>query len=70
MLRIHDIFGWIRIRIWVRGSMPLTNRSGFSSDPDADPDPAFFVFFDLQDATKKNNLKKSFSAYFLKVQGT
>ncbi len=26
MLRIHDILGWIRIRI--RGSMPLTNGSG------------------------------------------
>jgi hypothetical protein len=27
--RIHDILGWIRIRI--RGSMPLTNGSGFGS---------------------------------------
>ncbi len=27
MLRIHNILMWIRIRI--RGSMPLTNRSGF-----------------------------------------
>jgi hypothetical protein len=26
VLRIHDILGWIRIRI--RGSMPLTNGSG------------------------------------------
>ncbi len=33
VLRIHDILGWIRIRI--RGSMPLTNGSG--SDPDPDP---------------------------------
>jgi hypothetical protein len=32
-----------------------------------DPDPAVFVI-DLQDANKKTNLKKSFSAYyFLKV---
>jgi hypothetical protein len=32
-----------------------------------DLDPAIFVF-DLQDANKKTNLKKSFSAYyFLKV---
>jgi hypothetical protein len=23
VLRIHDILGWIRIRIWIRGSMPL-----------------------------------------------
>jgi hypothetical protein len=36
-------------------------------DPDADPDPAIFVIV-LQDANKKLNLKKSFSAYyFLKV---
>ncbi len=42
VLRIHDILGWIRIRI--RGSMPLTNGSG-------DPDPAIFVI-DLQDASK------------------
>jgi hypothetical protein len=24
VLRIHDILGWIRIRIWIRGSMPQT----------------------------------------------
>jgi hypothetical protein len=35
MLRIHDILVWIRIRIWIRGSMSLTNAS--------DPDPAIFV---------------------------
>ncbi len=29
VLRIHDILGWIRIRI--RGSMPLTNGPGFGS---------------------------------------
>ena len=28
MLRIHDILGWIRIRIPIRGSMPQTNGSG------------------------------------------
>ncbi len=28
VLRIHDILGWIRIRIWIRGSMLLTNGSG------------------------------------------
>jgi hypothetical protein len=28
VLRIHDILGWIRIRIWIRGSMPLTNEFG------------------------------------------
>jgi hypothetical protein len=30
-------------------------------DPDADPDPSIFII-DLQDANKKQNLKKSFSA--------
>jgi hypothetical protein len=30
-LRIRDIFVWIRIRIWIRGSMPLTNGSGYGS---------------------------------------
>jgi hypothetical protein len=27
VLRIHDIYVWVRI--WIRGSMPLTNGSGF-----------------------------------------
>jgi hypothetical protein len=31
VLRIHDILGWIRIRIRIRGSMPLTNGSGSGS---------------------------------------
>ncbi len=31
VLRIHDILGWIRILIWIRGSMPLTNGSGSGS---------------------------------------
>jgi hypothetical protein len=36
-------------------------------DPDADPDPAIFVF-DLRDANKKIIALKKFSAYyFLKV---
>jgi hypothetical protein len=30
-------------------------------DPDFDPDPAIFFIY-LQDANKKTNLKKSFSA--------
>ncbi len=29
VLRIHDILVWIRIRIWIRGSMPLTSGSGY-----------------------------------------
>jgi hypothetical protein len=28
VLWIHDILGWIQIRIWILGSMPLTNGSG------------------------------------------
>jgi hypothetical protein len=31
VFRIHDIFMWIRIRIQIRVSMPLTNRSGCGS---------------------------------------
>jgi hypothetical protein len=45
VLRIHDILGWIRIRIWIRGSMPLTNGSG--------SDPAIFVI-DLPKMPTKN----------------
>jgi hypothetical protein len=30
-LRIHDILVLIRIRIWIRRSMPLTNGSGCGS---------------------------------------
>ncbi len=55
VLRIHDILGWIRIRI--RGSMSLTNGSG----------SCFFVI-DLQDASKNKFLNTIFSAYyFLKL---
>jgi hypothetical protein len=49
VFRIHDILVWIRIR----GSMPLTNGSGFGTwIRSLDPDPAIFVI-DLQDASKK-----------------
>ncbi len=51
VLRIHDILGWIRIRI--RGSMSPTNGFGSGSwIRILDPDPAIFVI-DLQDASKK-----------------
>jgi hypothetical protein len=40
-------WGWIRIRIRIRGSMPLTNGSGSWIR-----NPAIFVI-DLQDASKK-----------------
>ncbi len=71
MLRIHDILGWIRIQI--RGSMPLTNGSGFGSRSGSwiriqirilDPDLAIFVI-DLQDASKKQIFYTFFSAYYL-----
>ncbi len=48
VMRIHDIFVWIRIRI--RGSMTLTNGPG--SGPGVDPDPSIFIV-GLQDANKK-----------------
>jgi hypothetical protein len=65
VLRIHDILVWIRI--WIRGSMPLTNGCGSGSVPVADPDPAIFVI-DCQDANKKQIcLEKIFCYYFLKV---
>jgi hypothetical protein len=48
VLRIHDILVWIQIRIWIRGSMPLTN----GSERMRNPDPASFVL-DLQEANKK-----------------
>ncbi len=52
VLRIHDIL--VRIRIWIRGSMPLTNGSRSGS-----------LTFKMP---TKTNLKKSFPAYyFLKV---
>ncbi len=31
VLRINDILAWIMIRIWIPGSMPLTNGSGSGS---------------------------------------
>jgi hypothetical protein len=59
VLRIHDILGWIRI--WIRGSMPLTNRSGSGS--------CYFRHWPSQDAIKKTNFLKSFFVfYFLKVR--
>ncbi len=56
-LRIHDILVWIRIRIHIHGSMPLTNGSG----------SCYFRHWPSR-CQQKNNLKKGFSAYyFLKV---
>ena len=68
MLRIHDILGWIRIRI--RGSMPLTNGSG----------SCYFCHLkvDLQHFSKiksqkdsQNNGNQSFSYYFcMMIEGS
>jgi hypothetical protein len=33
VLRIHDILVWIRIRIWIRGYMPLANGFGSVKGP-------------------------------------
>jgi hypothetical protein len=44
VLRIHYILGWIRIRIWILGSMPLTDGSRSGS---------CILVIDLQDASKK-----------------
>jgi hypothetical protein len=49
---------WIRIR----GSIPLTNEPGSGFDPDP-----FIFIIDLQDANKKQILKKFSAYYFLKV---
>jgi hypothetical protein len=59
VVRIHGILVWIRIR----GSMPLTNRSGFGSG---------YCYFRhcLQDANKKksqNNRNQGISYYFCMI---
>ncbi len=56
VFRINDILVWIRI--WIRGSMPLTNGSGSS----------YFVS-DLQDANKKLIFLKKFFCLLL-FEGT
>jgi hypothetical protein len=48
---------------------PRIHATDSNPDPDADPDPAIF-FIDLQDASKKKQIKKKFFCllrYFLKV---
>jgi hypothetical protein len=55
VLRIHDILVWIRIRIWIRGFMPLINGSGCGSG-------SCYLRHWPQDANKKLILNKSFSA--------
>ncbi len=59
VLRIHDILGWIRIRIL--GSMPLT--SGFGSGSWI-RDPTIFVI-DLQDVSNKLIFEHKFFCFLL-----
>jgi hypothetical protein len=51
VLRIHDILVWIRIRIWIRGSMPLTNGSGSFS-------PYYFLKVHLHHFSKMKSQKE------------
>ncbi len=61
VLRIHDILVWIRIRIRIRGSMPLTNESGcvFGSGSGS----CYFHHSPSRRQQKKKILN-SFSAYY------
>ncbi len=61
LLRIHDILGWIRI--WIRGSMPLTNGSGCGCWSGS----CHFRHWPSEGANKKTKKKKIFAYYFLKV---
>jgi hypothetical protein len=62
VLRIHDILGWIRI--WIRGSMPLTNGSGSGCGSGS----CYFSSMTFPRSQQKTNCLKSFFAYyFLKV---
>ncbi len=49
---------WIRIRIWIRGSMPLTNKSGSGSV--CGSGSCYFRHWPSQDANKKQIFKKVF----------
>ncbi len=63
VLRIHDILVWIRIRIWIRGSMPLTNGSGCGSGS------CYFFVIILSDANKKQYFLNKFFCLLL-FEGT
>jgi len=54
VLLIHDILGWIRIRI--RGSMPLTNGSGSGS--------YYFRYWSSRCEQKNLFFNTIFSAYY------
>ncbi len=64
VLRIHDIFlcgSSDRIRIWIRGSMPLTNGSGCGSGS------CYFSHWPSRCQQKIEFLLNFFAFYFLKV---
>jgi hypothetical protein len=64
VLRIHDILGWIRIRI--RGSMPTTNGSGFGSGFGSGS--CYVTSLNFKMPVKKKFICTIFSAYyFLKL---
>ncbi len=46
---LHYITGWIRIRIWIRGSMPRSNGSGSRCGSGS----CYFRYWPSQDANKK-----------------
>ncbi len=58
-LRIHDILVWIRIRIWIRGSMPLIIGSKSGS--------CYFCHWTSRCQQKTNFLNKFSPYYFLKI---
>jgi hypothetical protein len=62
VLRIHDILVWIRTRIWICGSMPLTYGSGFGSGS------CYFRHW-LTRSRQKTNFKKKFFCLLL-FEGT
>jgi hypothetical protein len=64
MLRIHDILVWIRIQIWISGSMPLTNEFGSTSGSGS-----CYFLIDLQE-TNKNIFIFSNLFFLLHFKGT
>ncbi len=62
LLRIHDIFVWIRIRI--RGSMPLTNRSGSGFGSGSGCGSGSFYFHHWPSNLEKKILHITFWRYF------
>jgi hypothetical protein len=61
VLRIRDIFVWIRI--WIRGSMPLTNGSGCGSGS------CYFRYsLSFKMPTKNKFFKNSFPAYYFLIR--